>query len=89
MQRVSVQVVLTRSPSIAHSPAQTQVDPGSPERFCTLMDGLGDGSSLCVSTYPVAWGINVAKDEEYSECEYVRSGKALPNVSAGFADMAG
>jgi len=50
------------------------------------MDGLGDGTSLCVSTYPVAWRIEVVKDE-YIGYEYVRSSRALPNVPAGLADM--
>ena len=65
---------------------KTQVDTGSPEQYCTLMDGLVDGTPLCVSTYPVAWRIEVAKEEEYSGYEYVRSGRASLKVQTGFAD---
>ena len=57
-----------------------QVDPGSPEQFCTLMDGFGNGSPLCVATYPVAWRIEIVKDEEYNGYEYVRSDQMLLNV---------
>ena len=41
------------------------------------MNGLGNGTPLCVATYPAAWRVEVAKDVEYKGYEYVRSGRTL------------
>ena len=57
----------------------TQVDPGKPEQYCTLMDGLSDGTPLCVATYPVAWRVEIV-EEKYSGYEYVRLGQGFFDV---------
>ena len=57
--------------SVSIDPMATQVDPGKPEQYCTLHDVIGNGTTLRVGEYPVAWKIEAAK--EYPEYEYVRS----------------
>ena len=50
------------------------------------MDGLGNGTPLCVATYPAAWRVEVAKDEDYKGYEYVRSGRAFFDVPERLTD---
>lgn len=50
----------------------TQVEPGKPEQFCIMLVGLGNESTVSVATFPVAWRIEIARDERYRGCEYVR-----------------
>jgi len=49
-----------------------RVDPGNPEQFCTPLNGLKDGTTLCVSVYPTAWRVGVVGDEKYRGFGYVR-----------------
>ena len=43
-----------------------------PEQFCIMLGGLGNESVVSVATFPVAWRIEMAHDERYRGCEYVR-----------------
>ena len=67
-------------PVSLHTEQSTHVDPGKPEQYCTLMDGLSDGTPLCVATYPVAWRVEIVEDEKYSGYEYVRLGQGFFDV---------
>jgi len=49
-----------------------RVDPGNPGRFCSLTQGLNDGTPVPVTPYPVAWRIERAEDAIYDGFEYVR-----------------
>jgi len=47
-------------------------DPGTPEQFCTPLNGLHDGVSLRVAPYPTAWRVEIVDNEEHHGFEYVR-----------------
>ena len=54
---------------------KTQHEPGKPEQYCIVLDGLKDGSGrgpVSVAPFPVAWRLEIAHDERYRGCEYVR-----------------
>lgn len=51
---------------------ESQVDPGNPEQFCTPLNGLNDGTTLCVGAYPVAWRVEIVDEDEHRGFEYVR-----------------
>ena len=42
----------------------TQVRPGKPGQFCMMIDGL-DGANISVAAFPVAWRVEVAREERY------------------------
>ena len=78
VRRVSVQMPL--DPVSSYIERNTQVDPGKPEQYCTLMDGLRDGTPLCVATYPVAWRVEIVEEKKHSGYEYVRSGQGFLEI---------
>ena len=53
----------------------SQHEPGKPEQYCVALRRLTDGSGrgpVSVSPFPVAWRLEVARDERYRGCEYIR-----------------
>ena len=50
----------------------TQLDPGMPEQYCMMIDGLGDETSISVSAFPVPWRVDVVNEERYRGYDYVR-----------------
>ena len=50
----------------------TQPKSGKPEQYCMMIDGLGNGTSISVSAFPVPWRADVVNDERYRGYDYVR-----------------
>ena len=50
----------------------TQLEPGKPDQFCMMLDGLGNGTSISVAAFPVAWRVEVVKEKRYHGWDYVR-----------------
>jgi hypothetical protein len=71
------------SPVVAKS-AEPQLDPGDRSKFCNPMLGTGNGVPVFATSYPAAWRVERAKEQEYYPSEYVRWGSrmfGLPNIS--------
>jgi len=50
-----------------------RIDPGKPEQFCFLLEALKDGSNrISVTTFPVAWRVEIVHDKRYQGLEHVR-----------------
>jgi len=49
-----------------------QVEQGRPEQYCSPAEGVGHGTPLYVSSYPVAWRVELMEDEIHRGYEYVR-----------------
>ena len=43
-----------------------------PDQYCTMLNGLGNGTAVSVSDLPVAWKIQAVVDDRYRGFEYVR-----------------
>ena len=54
-----------------HDRRETQVEPGKPDQFCTLMDVIKH-SPISVAPYPVAWRVEIVDDIKHRGFEYVR-----------------
>ena len=54
-----------------------QFDPGEPEQFCTPLNGLQNGTTLCVGGYPVAWRVETVDNDDYRGFGYVRSDQII------------
>ena len=53
----------------------TQHEPGRPEQYCIVLDGLNGGGGrtfVSVAPFPVAWRLEPAREERYRGLEYVR-----------------
>ena len=66
MQRVS-RCDPTHCPPPHADQGGIQVEPGKPDQFCSLMESLDNATPLYVSTYPVAWRIEVVDDDKHVE----------------------
>ena len=49
-----------------------QLEPGKPDQFCMMLDGLGNGTSISVAAFPVAWRVEVVNEKRYRGWDYVR-----------------
>jgi len=51
-----------------------QLEPGKPDQFCIMLVGLGNESVVSIASFPVAWRMEIVRDERYRGCgcEYVR-----------------
>ena len=49
-----------------------QLEPGRSDQFCMMLDGLGNGTSISVAAFPVAWRVEVVKEKRYHGWDYVR-----------------
>ena len=66
---------------------RVEIDPGNPEQFCTPLNGLKNGTALCVSGYPTAWRIGVVDEEMHRGFGYVRSDRASFDAFVRFTDI--
>ena len=72
IQRMSLPIFSTISATVCEH-HRVQFGPGEPERFCTPLNGLQNGTTLCVGGYPVAWRVETVDDDDYRGFGYVRS----------------
>jgi len=66
-----------------------RLEQGKPDQFCTVLGGSKDQHgrvSVCVSTFPTAWRVEVVQDKRYKGCEYVRFFWGTTNLTWDLAD---
>lgn len=52
---------------------RNQFEPGKPEQYCSPIEGIGSGTPIYVSSYPVAWRVERMDEGVHNGFEYVRS----------------